>query len=364
MAETLAVKPKVYHFFHSGLEHHNQHMMTLFEEQYDAYQQFNVVTDPHGIINGKNAYQSRLTSLREYVRFIRAICAKRDVVIIHGLYTNWHYLLPVFCPSLAKRVIWDIWGDDFYSSRRLQSATSLKAKLTFLIRKYAVPKFSALSGFKEDVADVTSFFSFNGKIFYNNHPLRENLDKLNIEHREYSAEQRKRILIGNSGARSNEHLRGLELLQKCTDFTDFELVMIFSTDVNKDYLQEVLNYIEQHSIKNIEILTEMMSFNKFIDFMRAIDVVLLPHKRQQGVGTSNLSLMLAKPVYMDLSVSTANYYHDEGVTIFDIEQVAHMPHQKENIATLTGNVAKISSLFGRAAVKAKWKSVIESYVNG
>ena len=364
MTITAKTKPNVYHLFHSGLEHHNQHMKTLFEEQYDDYQQFNVVTDPHGIVVDKAGYHSKLTSVSEYRRFLKKICPSKDVVIIHGLYTNWHYLLPLLAPKLAKRVIWDIWGDDFYSSRRLQKAKSIKDRITYYIRRYAVPKFSALSGFKDDVADVTKFFSFEGSVFFNNHPLRENLDRLANEHQTLSTYHSKRILVGNSGSRSNEHLRGLSVLQKCKDFQKFQLIMIFSTDVNQAYLQEVLGYIEEHNISNVEIITEMMSFDVFIDFMRAIDIVLLPHRRQQGVGTSNLSLMLAKPVYMDLSVSTANYYQDEGVTVFDIESLADMPHEVFGPTVLNNNVKTIKSLFGRSAVANKWKSVIENYING
>lgn len=349
-------KTKCYHFFHSGLEHHNQHMLGLFKcETYQDYQNVIVSTDPHGSVSQVESYDVSLTSLKVYIQFIRRKVTKNDVIIIHGLYTNWHYLIPLIAPRLAKRVVWDIWGDDFFSAKRLKISSDIKDKIRYLIRRYAVPKFGAIAGFSGDVEELKAHFNFKNKVFNINHPLRANIDELSLVPQ---AEVKvKKLLIGNSGSRSNEHIRALEQLRCLANFNNLELYCIFSTDVDQAYYQELQVYLAKYQIENITIIEEMMEFDEFIAFVNSIDVVLLPHRRQQGVGTANLSLILGKPVFMDNTISTVEYYNNHGITVFDVTKLVQLNDFKLDTSITIKNSNKIKQLFGRKSVKVSWEKI-------
>lgn len=353
---------RVFHFFHGSLEHHNQPMLQLFKGQENNECDsvcFIVATDPHKKIVHSAVYDQIITTLKGYISFIRHSISVDDVVVIHGLYTNWHYLLPLLNPKLAPKVIWDVWGDDYYSVNRLISSNKLSDKIRYYFRRFAIPKFGAVAGFQKDVELVCKTFNFRNHQFEVNHPLRPALDNLSFESNLQN--QPRKVLVGNSGSRSNEHVRGIEYLKKNKHFESLDIVCLFSTDTEHEYEKEFKTYLKDNKIQNVTIIKEMMSFPEFIAFIRSLGCIVLPHRRQQGVGTSNLSLVLGKPVYMDMNVATAKYYSMHNVQVFDIESLNNAEPSEWQSFNGEHNSDSIKSLFGIEAVKAKWQTIIAEF---
>ena len=352
--------PTVHHLFHASLSHHNRYFVPLFRQQeFNDVDNQLILLNPHNKQGIDTDYHLTLSTLLQFLAFLLKKVKSKDIVVIHGLYSNWCYLIPIVTPWLAKNVVWEIWGDDYYSVKRLLSSPSLADKLRYNIRRYSVPKYGAIAGFKGDVHAVKEHYAFKNKSFDVNHPLRPAIDNLVLTDPEKQIKSPLSVLIGNSGSRSNEHIRAIDLLRKNPHFDDFALFCIFSTDTEQQYTSEFTRYIEENDITNLTIIEDLMSFEEFINFIRSLDCLVLPHKRQQGVGTANLGLVLGKPIYMDSQIATAKYYSNVGVTTLDIESLPQINADELNKVDIVDNANKIRALFGRNAVKQQWYKIIK-----
>ena len=61
--------------------------------------------------------------------------------------------------------------------------------------------------------------------------------------------------------------------------------------------------------------------------MDSVDVAIMNHKRQQGLGNIAILLRLGKKIYMRRETSTFQHYTDLGVKVFDIADIRKNPEQ-------------------------------------
>ena len=126
------------------------------------------------------------------------------------------------------------------------------------------------------------------------------------------------ILVGNSGDPSNNHI---DIYKALANIEGEFKVLSFLTYGNPVYIEKIIDIgYEILGAKFIPI-TDHMNREDYFNFIEAIDVVIMNHYRQQGVGNIVAFLQKGKKVYMNDFVTTFEHFKSNGVKVFSISEM-------------------------------------------
>lgn len=131
------------------------------------------------------------------------------------------------------------------------------------------------------------------------------------------------ILLGNSATLTNNHIEALKLLSNI-DF-DIEKIVCPLSYGDNTYKAYIANYGNQLFDNKFQPLTEFVSLDKYLKIIHDCPIVIMNHIRQQAGG--NISSMLYKgaTIFLNRENPFYNFYHDQGVTIFTVDELEENP---------------------------------------
>lgn len=275
---------------------------------------------------------------------IRNVMKKADFLFIH--YMNDEIIGLLFGFKANVKLIWIIWGADLYNyipiklydEYTLELIKSLDGKIEwtrkklfffikFKLRKYVVKKISyVISAHEGDIILLNKYFKTNAKwypkVMYPNPVDFDKLEKANsyrldIENK-LTKNGSKLILIGNSGFPSNNHLDILLRLSKM-ELQNFKILCPLSYGPPNYIKKIVANGKKLFGDRFIPLL-EFLNPDAYSNILKQVDIVIMYHNRQQGVGTMRILFALGKPICVK-KTSTYFYFTKKGFTIFSSDVI-------------------------------------------
>jgi hypothetical protein len=223
-------------------------------------------------------------------------------------------LLWAIKPSLIAKSTWIVWGGDVFIYK--QKTESLKHRLFEFLRQRIIPGFPEIAAFIEaDAREAIKVYNSKAQYIPILYPIPVNLENLkNIKKQNESGI--KNILIGNSADPSNNHIEMLSMLSVYSG----ENICIYcplSYYGDQEYIQKiVLKGKEFFGDKFVPLLT-MMTSEEYAIFLATIDIAVMNHYRQQGLGNIMPMLFLGKKVFIRSDISSFQFFLKSGCTIFD-----------------------------------------------
>lgn len=268
-----------------------------------------------------------------------------DKVILHGLFSSKVIKLLFYNPWLLKKCYWSMWGGDLYGEDKKYKLSNFYKKMViknmgFLITfvpkdvEYARKKFSAKGKYVENLGYLSNVFT----------PVSSSIEekKENIN-----------ILLGNSADPANEHIEALTILEKFKDL-NIKIYVPLSYG-NQMYAIKVIEYGESIFGGKFEALTEFMQYEKYLNFLKNIDIAIFNHKRQQAMGNTINLLGMGKVVYLRQGTPQWELFNEKGIDVFDIEEFNLTNNEK-----LVKNEINIKNYFSKENFEKKWKNLLES----
>lgn len=292
---------KIYHLLGSDIPHHNHRVLSFFQNELlpDLPEQQHIFY----VVSQEDLDYPQLNVLRFRDKKSLAktvICtAKQDPTaffILHGQYNLWIWFA-FFCGKLpACRTAWHIWGADLY-----ETASGWKAKLFYVFRRRVQKKISQVWATQGDlhyfwqhirpknerdqlVYFPTKMYSYDSDISQTKSVVSGNIT----------------ILLGNSGDRSNNHIRALN--QICQQLgAEVRLILPMGYPANNEpYICEVETYAKRlFSPENLQILREKIDFADYLKILAACDLGYFNFERQQGIGTICLLIQQKIPFVLN-----------------------------------------------------------------
>jgi hypothetical protein len=126
-----------------------------------------------------------------------------------------------------------------------------------------------------------------------------------------------KILLGNSGDPTNNHIAMIDILKKSSQAT-FTVYAPLSYGGTDDYVNRVIEYGKRELKESFVPLTEFMKLDDYLEFISDIDIAMFNHNRQQA--SNNIYSLVASgaTVYMNSQISTYKQLVDIGVLVKDI----------------------------------------------
>ena len=279
----------------------------------------------------------------EYLK-LRKLMKQVDYIFIHNLTEEISGILFRFKGKAKK--LWVIWGVDLYDyiplnlfdHYTLELLPKLHNKvLTMLIRFYysffrqirksIIKRIDyVVTPHKGDVRLLKKYFRtkarWHSQAIYSN-PVE--FKKLDLKDN-YSVNEKfnfkknggKLILLGNSGTPTNNHLDILIRLSKMEE-KNFTIICPLSYG-SPIYIKKI---IEKGKLLFGERFIPLLDFLKpelYFLILKQIDLAVMNHNRQQGMGTIHILVYLGKPICMK---KTSGYFFliEKGINIFSIQDL-------------------------------------------
>ncbi len=207
-----------------------------------------------------------------------------DAVFMHGLFRPWEFSL-IDIISDKKPVGWIIWGGDLYKPLK----NNQKKKIpTHKLACILTPVKGDADTFQAEFGDKPWFdFAYPYPGLYGNIELSEPRRKT------------KKLLVGNSGDPSNNHLDVLHMLSTKKDIDEYQIIMPLAYNFKAAYKQELLQHIEEFGLANQIIMHEEFILpDDYLKLINEVDAIVMAHDRQQAIGNTLMALYAGKQVFL------------------------------------------------------------------
>jgi len=291
-----------------------------------------LVFDGTNVNSEKNVRVLSSKSFSDIILSLRYM-VKAEKVYFHGLFVH---TLVVSC-SLFKKILkkstWILWGNDLYAYRE-RNDSLLKSIYEFF-----------RAGFIKNVGTIA--VSMDGefrlaKAWYNTNATHfKGFTYPSVTVSEYISEAPqnprdedivKKILVGNSATRSNNHIDVFNYINNNFLF-DYEVICPLSYGCN-DYADKVEREGEKILGDKFFSLRKMMPMDEYIKMLDSVDIAIFDMERQQAMGNIIQLLAMGKVVCIRSSTSTYEHLCEMGVEVFTKEQISRC----DSIPDCTGNI--------------------------
>lgn len=273
--------------------------------------------DKSGKFTYTPAIESRIIYSTNFIHLTRYILPKMESakwIYFHYLPYGPSLILWALKPSLIVKSTWIVWGGDVFIYK--QKNLSLKNRLFEFLRRRIIPRFPEIAAFVEaDAREAIKVYNSKAEYIQILYPIPVNLEDL-VDLKTKSPEITKKILIGNSADPSNNHLEMLEMLSGfCQE--NIKIYCPLSYSIDQSYIDSVVK--KGHEIfdeKFIPLLT-MMNTREYALFLNDMDIAVMNHRRQQGLGSIMPLLYLGKKLFLRSETSSYPFLTNAGCIIFD-----------------------------------------------
>ena len=282
---------------------------------------------------------------------------KSSKIIFHQLPYGPALIIWNLFPRLILKTTWIIWGGDLYLYKN-KNENIISLSYEFLRIKIIrhIPQIAALiPGDFEVASQIYRTKAIYQPVFY---PFP--LDFLNYSKSQSANPNKKtRILVGNSGNPSNNHLEILTKFVQIKD-TDIQIICPLSYSGDSVYINSVVEMGKELFGDKFVPLLNYIEPEEYTDLLWNIDIAIMNHDRQQGIGHIVPLLYFKKKVYVRSTTTSYEYFKDIGCQLYDILSIGNFYESDLRIdaAKLTTNHLIIGKLFSEKACKALWDKIL------
>lgn len=356
---------KILHIMSEMPEKYNSKFYDFFEsynsKKYNSYYLPLVVKKN---INKKNKIDLSCKNTKtRIISLLKHLCFKKnEIIIFHGFFYNWKYLLLIYFSFLIinrrKKIIWQIWGGDLYFYKN--KTNSLNDRFTEYLRKKVIPKFHGISALTDGETELVSrIYNFKRARFNAFYPLPAEFHKyidIDISNEYFRISNSKYFIVGNSGDPTNNHIEIIDKLYKLNynEFLYFPLAY-----GNIKYINEVILYAQKKFPKKCYFQTHMVHPEQYNFILLNSQGGIFNHNRQQGLGNILTLLYYEKIVFMRDDVLSFKDLTSRGIKLFNIDNLKEI----NNNIRGTNNKKLILENFSEIKAFELWDSMLQGILH-
>jgi len=308
-----------------------------------------------GNFNELKAYSNVLFSenLSKYQE--TELIKKSRKLILHCL--NWKILIKLSY-IYNKNIYVVFWGGDI-ESYKPYNIKDIKGKIRFLVSRHFVKKVIPITFIENDYLVLKDTFNIDFKENFVARYLSEQYSNQLLELPYACNHDTIRVLLGNSATKTNNHK---EIIDKLSKFKDKNIAFYIPLSYGEvEYGQEIENYAIDMLGSKVHPITEFLNPEEYNKFLNSIDIGIFNYHRQQGLGNINRLLLLRKKVYINTKSGLYNYYKNQGIQVYDIEDISSKSFENfisyDKEALRINRDIQIESLSNATVVK-EWNDII------
>lgn len=260
--------------------------------------------------------------------------------------------------KLLKRTTWIGWGSDIYAFQK--KSQSLRTRTYEWLRCRIIPVFPEIAAFvPEDFQVIASVYGSHATYIPILYPLPvdpDQLDQVTVKPDRASVN----VMIGNSGDPTNNHLQMIDLLA-CFRHENMKVVCPLAYGGTDEYRQLVISEGNRTFGNNFIPWLDMKDRQAYAGQLADVDVALMNHKRQQGLGNILALLYLGKKVFVRSDTSSYSFLRNNGCLVYGTESIRGMNFEefRREIPEKKVIISNVKKILSRDYSAGLWKHLIQ-----
>lgn len=339
------------------------HILLESEYSYRYYKlirKFFSLTDHCFVVHGKGLnfdsdkyeYEEAIYTTNFTENEVLKIFEQASTIIVNGLFSHSIVNFFFYHPRYLEKLSWFIWGDDIFPVKEkdfdfsfqklsfekiIKLARNIKnnIKISFAVkaiplktschemqRSFVIKDMKSIISLEKDYDIVNHFYQTQAKHIYGLHPLFidwNNLNKLLIIADDVLKKNNYNLLIGNSGSITNKHIEAFRLFQHL-DISNANLYCPLSYG-DPYHINQVIKLGSNLFGECFNPITNILSTSEYMNFLTKINVAIMNHDIQEGVGTIATLIILGCKIYMKKHTPSYDFFSGKGIKIFDINDI-------------------------------------------
>ncbi|RPH31772.1 MAG: hypothetical protein EHM93_12135 [Bacteroidales bacterium] len=251
---------------------------------------------------------------------------KAEKIFIHYLPHGPSLIFWTIYSFFSKKLVWVYWGGDIYIYK--DKNRTIKSQFYELCRRFLIKNLRNIAGFLygdfKIIKEVYQTQAVYTQIIY---PLPIDLlllERISAENKIEKSDNKTRILAGNSADPSNNHIELFSFLERFRD-EDIEIICPLSYGPNKDYIELVKKEGERIFGVKFKPLLEFLTPSEYSKILIGVDITIMNHQRQQGLGNLVTILWLGKKVFVRSDTTSYAYFNSEKIKVWDTIDIQNLP---------------------------------------
>ena len=271
--------------------------------------------------------------------------------VFHGMFSRrlWLHLV---CSRFPARSSWVCWGAELYQHN--SNKLTVKGLLARWLHTVLVARLQQVFALNKGDGDLIQKLLWQRPVTVLPYPLIGS-EGLNIEK---DNTEPKIILVGNSGASSNEHIEALTWLAHFAD-CPMKVVVPLNYGGTPEYVDEVIKYGQDLFADKFVPITDMLDKNEYDKLLASVDVGVFAHYRQQGLYVVYSLFLRRKKMYIRSSTSSYESLIANNFVVFASEDITSQSFSEFtdlDIATIESNAKLMQFTYSEEALLPKWRS--------
>lgn len=262
-------------------------------------------------------------STLKFIFTVLPFLRKYDRIILHQLPYGPSLFIWNFLPRSLARTTWVIWGGDVYIYR--QKGEGYLKKVYESLRKKIIVRIPRIASFiPGDFEVVKQVYNTDAEYFQSMYPLPVDFLNFPVPDINKPLGGITKIMVGNSGDESNRHIETLRSLGFLKN-SDIKIFCPLSYSGNSDYINSVILTGTDIFGNKFTPLTDIMEPSQYLMFLSDINIAVMNHNRQQGLGNILPLLYFGKKVYLSTGTTSSEYLRSIGCSFYDNDSLVSDP---------------------------------------
>jgi len=299
-----------------------------------------------------------LKNPRNLIQILKLIF-KSEWIYIHLLSYDPTLLFWFLNKQLLRKATWIVWGSDIYAFQKQYQ--SLRTRVYEWLRRQIIPVFPEIAAFvREDFELITSIYGSKARYIPILYPLPVSLKQLN----NIVAPARSDdviVMTGNSGDPTNNHLEIFGLLSHFGN-ENMKIVCPLAYGGTEEYRQLVISKGISTFGKNFVPWLEMKSKEEYAQQLAGVDIAIMNHKRQQGLGNILALLYLGKKVFLRPDTTSYAFMLRNNCMVYNTQDLKGMTFTDFSASMPKDDtVANVEKILQKEYTAGLWKELIKQH---
>jgi hypothetical protein len=299
-----------------------------------------------------------IESRQELISQLPLLLEKSRKVIFHSFPVSRSLLFWYRHRRYMQKASWFVWGHDAYWFRYCKK--TLGNRLYEAIRALLIRKLQTIiSPITGDYEYVVAHYKTKASLLKCRYPVPTDFEILKSL-RNRSNGEIINIQLGNSANPTNNLEELIQFFGQFKGAANFHFYCLLSYGDMK-YAENISALGKKLLGNRFYPITRFMNRAEFANYISTIDVLIMNHHRQQGLGNIISFLYLGKKVYIRSDNSLYSLFKENEIAIYDTIELLNSGDTKNLIEvdsdTISDNIIKTENLISRDRIASEWRQV-------